>query len=138
MVKPRLLFPIYVEIAILPLSSMEMDEDWNTPVDVVDEVIDDPLTPRVRVKAQVMFSGHDDLTPTAGGDDESGGGYLIISSKTQRLHQFKTNDFVTKIFQRKGPCLNVRHRITKVTPKAQRGSFDLWKLTFEKDARGQV
>lgn len=136
MVTPRLIRPIRVEIVQVPLVEEEMDEIWRTPERTTDEILDDPSTPRVIVKAQVTFRRFEELTPVAAGSDDSTDGYLIITEATQDKYSFKANDHVIRLLPSRKKCTSVRLRILQVRPVAQRGTFGLYRLDFRDDARG--
>lgn len=132
---PRLLRPTTLEVAILPLAEEEMDHIWRTARRTPQEMIDDPQTPKVRLRAQVQMGRMEYLHITRTGDAEDSDGYFLITARDQALYRLKTNDQVIGLLVSR-QWKTVRWLIISVKPVAQYEEFGLWKVNFKEAKRG--
>lgn len=138
MVKPKLIHAITIEVLQVRLDE-EMDDVWGAPVREIEDIINDPKTPRVTMKAQINFDEYNMLDQTTIGNDPSSAGYGLITERSQERYQLRVNDFIMRIIGKGGKIIcSDPLRITQVEPVAQRSTFGLFRFTFKRDKRGQT
>lgn len=136
MVAPRLIHTMRVKIA-KPDWPLEIRDEVLRTTRLIEEIIDDPRTPKVIVGCQISFSQFVLLTPTDVGDDRNIQGYLIVTDRTQTRHDFKNNDFIVSFLPRGKKEMPFLAKVLEVRPVAQRDSFGLHRISFQKEARAR-